>query len=143
VTDQLLARQTQLHALEARFALRITSVLTDRGVDHDIGQRLRVAREQAVGLARQSRAASAAPALQVLGAGRGSAVLGSTPWWTRLASGIPLLVLALGLLMIDRLDNLEQIQAAAEIDAVLLADELPIGAYSDPGFGEFLRQPTP
>lgn len=143
MTDPQLARQTQLHALEARFALRVASALTDRDVDHDIAQRLRVAREQAVGRARHARSAQAASASHVVAASRGSAILGGTPWWARLASGIPLVVLALGLLMIDRFDSQEQIQAAAEIDAVLLADELPLRAYSDPGFGEFLRQSTP
>lgn len=143
MTDLLLARQNQLNALEARFALRVTAALTDRGIDHDIEQRLRVAREQAVERARAARAGAAAPAVQVVAAGRGTLAFGGTPWWARLASGIPLVVLALGLLMIERFDNQEQIQAAAEIDAVLLADELPIRAYSDPGFGEFLRQPSP
>jgi hypothetical protein len=54
-----------------------------------------------------------------------------------------MLVLALGVLMIGRLDTHEQIRAAAEIDAVLLADELPPRAYADPGFSEYLRQPLP
>jgi hypothetical protein len=38
---------------------------------------------------------------------------------------------------------LQQIQAAAEVDAVLLADDLPPEAYADPGFGEFLKLPQP
>lgn len=135
------ARQTQLQALEARFALRVASALTERGIDHDIEQRLRVARDLALGHAHQVRAT--APSFHVMGIGRGGAVLGGTPWWARLASGIPLVVLALGLVLIERVNSQEQIQAAAEIDAVLLADELPPQAYSDPGFGEFLRQPGP
>jgi hypothetical protein len=52
-------------------------------------------------------------------------------------------VLTAGLVLIERLNNHEQIYAAAEIDAVLLADELPPSAYSDPGFGEFLKLPVP
>ena len=30
---------------------------------------------------------------------------------------------------------------AAEIDALLLSDDLPPGAYADPGFVEFLKKP--
>ena len=57
---------------------------------------------------------------------------------------LPLLVLVSGLLMIERWAVREQVLAAAEIDALLLSDDLPPAAYSDPGFGEFLRNsPTP
>jgi hypothetical protein len=35
----------------------------------------------------------------------------------------------------------EQVDAAAEIDAALLADDLPPAAYSDPGFLAFLKNP--
>lgn len=138
MTDLQLARQTQRQALEARFALRVTAALEAHPVGHDIEQRLRVARELAVARARHARLAVAEPVVAVQ---RGTAVLGATPWWARLASGLPLLLLAAGLLLIERLDHDEQIRAAADVDAVLLADELPPRAYSDPGFSEFLRQP--
>ena len=36
-----------------------------------------------------------------------------------------------------------EIRAAAEIDAALLADDLPPEAYGDPGFGAYLKQPEP
>jgi hypothetical protein len=139
VTDLQLTRQTRQQALEARFALRVTAALSERGVEHDIDQRLRVAREMALRRARHVAVAAA----QVQHVGRGSAALGGSPWWLRLASMAPLLVLALGLMLIERIDSQEQIEAAAEIDAILLADELPPRAYSDPGFGEYLRQPGP
>ena len=139
MTDLQLTRQTRQQALEARFALRVTAALSERGVEHDIDQRLRVAREMALRRARHVAVAAA----QVQHVGRGSAALGGSPWWLRLASMAPLLVLALGLMLIERIDSQEQIEAAAEIDAILLADELPPRAYSDPGFGEYLRQPGP
>jgi Protein of unknown function (DUF3619) len=141
VTDLLLARQNNLQALEARFALRVASALSERDVGHDIEERLRIAREAAVVRARQVRSASVATA--VLHNRGGSATLGGSPWWLRLASLTPLVVLALGLMLIDRIDRQEQIHAAAEIDAILLADELPPRAYSDPGFAEYLKQPGP
>jgi hypothetical protein len=70
--------------------------------------------------------------------------LGSTgprrsPWWLRLASALPLFALVAGLLLIQESNTRAQIRAAAEIDAALLADDLPPSAYSDPGFGEFLK----
>lgn len=133
-------RQTPHESLEARFALRVTSALSEKTLGHDIDQRLRVAREQALAMGRQSRAAAASVTQR---SGGSLLAMGGSPWWLRLASITPLVVLALGFLLIERIDSREQIQAAAEIDAVLLADELPPRAYSDPGFGEFLKQPHP
>ena len=51
--------------------------------------------------------------------------------------------MVLGLLLIQRQAEIEQVRAAAEVDAQLLADDLPPDAYSDPGFAEFLRRPAP
>ena len=55
----------QRDALEARFALRVRTRLDEgaQALPHDIGERLRVAREQAVEAARTARATSLAPAV--------------------------------------------------------------------------------
>ena len=65
------------------------------------------------------------------------------PWWQRAASFLPLVVLVMGLVAIDRWSVREQVLAAADIDAQLLSDNLPPAAYSDPGFAEFLRSTPP
>lgn len=134
--------------LEARFGLRVASALTAQGetTDHDISERLRVAREQALERARQTRRATApatASATQVVGiTASGAAVLGGQSlWWTRLASAVPLLTLVIGLVLIDQWHDRAQIDAAADVDSALLADDLPPAAYSDPGFVEFLNSP--
>ena len=129
-------------ALEARFGLRVSAALSEGGVSHDIDQRLRVARQQALARASAVRQSALSGAVSVNRAGR-SAVLGGSPWWLRVASLAPLAVLTLGLLLVERLDNSERVRAAAEIDAVLLADTLPPRAYTDPGFAEYLRQAPP
>ncbi|MBL8329871.1 MAG: DUF3619 family protein [Rubrivivax sp.] len=129
-------------ALEARFGLRVAGLLSERPLEHDIQERMRVVRELAVSRARLARQPAAAAYVTRVGSG-GAAVLGGTPWWLRLASLAPLMVLALGLVLVEHLDTEERIRAAADIDAVLLADELPPRAYTDPGFAEYLRQATP
>ena len=63
--------------------------------------------------------------------------------WQRLASVLPLMLLVLGLVTIQHLHEQAEIRAAAEIDAALLADDLPPEAYGDPGFGAYLKQPEP
>ena len=63
--------------------------------------------------------------------------------WLRLASVLPLMLLVLGLVLIQHLHDQAEIHAAAEVDAALLADDLPPEAYGDPGFVVFLKQPEP
>lgn len=136
-------------ALQSRLGVALASALNERAADlpHDLGERLRAGREQALSRARGKAAPAVvvASASVVVGitAGRAAVAGGPPSWWVRLASGLPLLVLLAGLLIIDRWNNDEQVHAAAEIDALLLADDLPPAAYTDPGFGEFLRSPRP
>jgi hypothetical protein len=137
------SRRVDLDALQARFALRVVSRLGEQSerLPRDLSERLRVAREQAVARARQVRLAkpATAPAFQV---SQGSIALGQSPsGWLRLASALPLMLLVLGLVLIQHLHNQAEIHAAAEVDAALLADDLPPEAYGDPGFVEFLKQP--
>ena len=133
-----------LSPLEARFGARVAGALTARSqaLPHDITERLRFAREKSLAVARLSRARAADGTVVAGVSSQGSAVLsGFLPWWQRAASVLPLLVLVAGLVMVDNWTSREQVLAAAEIDALLLSDALPPAAYSDPGFGEYLRNP--
>jgi hypothetical protein len=131
-----------VHALEARLAAQFAASLS-AGVDtlpHDVSERLRFAREQALARARESRVAVAAGGTITSVSAHGVALLsGFAPWWRRAASVLPLLVLVAGFLMIEQWSVREQVLAAADIDSRLLADDLPPDAYSDPGFAEYLR----
>ena len=136
-----------LSSLEARLGARFAGALTARSqsLPHDITERLRFAREKSLSIARKSRAQASSGTSVVGVSAHGSATLGGfLPWWQRAASVLPLLVLVAGLVMVDNWAVREQVLAAAEIDAQLLSDDLPPAAYSDPGFGEYLRNsPTP
>lgn len=135
-------------ALEARFALRVTAALTAQTdtLPQDITERLRVAREQAIHRARATRrevvsqaaASRAGMALTWPGTSGGD---GSSGWWVKLAALLPFVALVAGLMLIQDWHGSNQVTAAAEIDASLLADDLPPSAYSDPGFVEFLKSP--
>lgn len=128
-------------ALEARIGLRLAARLSE-GVDlmdADISERLRFAREKALERARAVRAAESRPAVAV--GASGAAVLGGGGWWVKLGSVLPLLALAAGLFLIQYMHSEAQIETAAEIDAELLADDLPPAAYNDAGFVEFLKSP--
>lgn len=127
--------------LEGRLAARLAGALrqqAESGLPASVEERLRFAREQALARARESRAVS------VQGGGGGAAVLGLLgSWWPRLGALLPALVLALGgLLLLDQHQR-EDVAVAAEIDAALLADDLPPQAYADPGFVAFLKLQQP
>jgi hypothetical protein len=136
----------ELEVLQARFALNIAARLSEgaQQAPRDIAERLRFAREQALQRARDARAPALAPATVASPNGAAGLTLAingprSTPWWLRLASVLPLCALVAGLLLIQESNTRAQIRAAAEIDTALLSDDLPPTAYSDPGFGEFLK----
>lgn len=137
-------------ALEARFGLRVAARLTEANQDlpHDITERLKVARQQALARVPAKVAVKQAATVQTLSVnGGGSATLhlggmgGSDPasWWMKLGGWLPLLVLLIGIVSIHEWIDREQITAAASIDTALLSDALPPAAYTDPGFDEFLR----
>jgi hypothetical protein len=133
-------------AIELRLAARLAGALTVRAqtLPHDVSERLRFAREQALARAREQQRVAASPSTVVGVSSNGLAILGGfAPWWQRAASLLPLVVLVAGLVAIDQWSTHEQVLAAAEIDSELLADDLPPDAYSDPGFAEFLRSPPP
>jgi hypothetical protein len=139
-------------ALEGRLAVRIASALAEQAerVPHDVAERLRVARDQAVDRARLARPAAraeraaAGSASLVVGRGATLSMAGApVPFWRRAAAVLPLAVLLGGLLAVDRFAEREQGLAAAEVDTLLLTGDLPPAAYADPGFAEFLRSPPP
>ncbi|PPE65868.1 DUF3619 family protein [Caldimonas caldifontis] len=137
-------QSAETEVLEARVGLLLAAHLSDAPLPPDITERLRFARAQAVARRRVTAAttnwvvsASGAAALGRGPAGQG----GERRWWAALGGLLPLLALLGGLLLIDHWETERQIQLAAEIDAMLLADDLPPAAYADPGFLEFLRTP--
>jgi hypothetical protein len=138
-------RSIDVDALQSRYALRVTAHLTEQSasVTHDVGERLRFARERALDVARTRRAAASSPVLQIGNASAGSLALSGGPrspssWWVGFAYLLPLFALVAGLVLIQNQRVRAQIVTAAEIDFELLVDELPPMAYSDPGFLEFM-----
>jgi len=115
--------------------------LNDRATDlpHDITERLRVARMQAIAQRKPEPIRMVVPQLATAG-GLG---LGHTDeglnLWSRLASALPLLVLLFGLATIHVFQNEHRTNEIAQLDAELLIDDLPPAAYTDPGFLVFLK----
>lgn len=144
-----------LEALQERFARRCAARLDAGELPHDITERLRAAREQALAA---RRAAAAAPASAVLHGGGGTAVLGGGSWrWLAPALLLALLAAASMLLTSQQAQPARNTPAPMPamsavgarsiapspvtlIDVALVTDPLPPSAYADPGFMHFLRQ---
>jgi len=134
---------TAADTLQARFGLRVAARLSEHAQDlsPDVSERLRFAREQALERARATRTAQATVRVGVTRGG--AAILGGpSRWWVTLGSVLPVIALAAGLMLIQRWQDNAQVSVAAEVDAALLSDDLPPGAYSDAGFAEFLKTPN-
>jgi Protein of unknown function (DUF3619) len=137
ITYQNAARE----AVEARFARSVAACLSEsaESVAPDVSERLRFAREKSLEIARRARAKE-----ETLGVTSSGAAIGGfsrSPWWLRFASVLPLVALVGGLVLIQDRQARSQISVAAQVDEALLGDDLPIDAYRDPGFTEFLKAP--
>lgn len=123
-----------------RFGRRVAQRLSAGSAElpYDISERLRAAREQAIA---RRKPEPAMPHL-VLGRNAGALALGGgegAGWFTRIASVLPIVALACGLVFIHSLQNERRASELAEVDAQLLTDDLPPAAYADPGFVQFLK----
>lgn len=128
-----------------RFGLRIAARLSSGNTElpHDISERLRVARQQAVTNRKRSQLASSTKAATAVYGSGGSASMGfddeGLDLWNRLASFLPLIALVVGLISIAVIQNDLRATELAEVDSALLVDDLPPAAYADAGFAQFLK----
>jgi len=132
----------QLTSLQDRFGRRVAARLSGGTAElpYDVSERLRAARMQAV--ATRKRVAGLRTAAVVSASG-GAATMTADEgftWWQRVASVLPIVILAAGLVVIHSIQNERRANEVAEVDAALLTDDLPPSAYADPGFIQFLQQ---
>ena len=133
--------QMTAESLENQLGRRIAARLDQAAgeVPHDISERLRIARAQALS---KRRVLKPQLATEISSMGNAAALqLGGDHFniWNRIASVFPLLALLIGLLVINVIQDERRAHEIAEVDAELLTDDLPPDAYTDPGFAQFLR----
>lgn len=120
---------------EMQFGNRVRQVLNRglAGVEGTTAERLRAARERA--LARQR--AEPSPALAWA-----DNVLGRVGGWVGVARRIllPLAMLVVAVAAMQYWQQAQRMDEIEEIDAQLLTDDLPIDAYLDRGFQNWLKQ---
>lgn len=131
---------TRIDRVGQALARHLNEHATD--LPHDISERLRAARMQALALRKREPVKVFAPQLATAGgADLGSAGEGLN-LWSRLASLFPLIVLLCGLASIHVFQNEHRTNELASLDTELLTDDLPPAAYTDPGFLVFLKTPA-
>ena len=128
---------TSSSAAEDQFGQRLAARLSagNQALPHDIGERLRVARSQAMAARKLPAQLRPAPAVAQSG---NTATLGGG-WWTRIGSVVPLIALVAGLVTISVMQDDDRVSELAEVDSALLTGDLPPAAYTDPGFAQFLK----
>ena len=130
--------------LQDRFGLKVAARLSagNANLSHDVSERLRVARQQAV----QQRKRVAVVTATVVHTAGDTAVMNfgdeGVSFWSRLASIFPLIALIAGLIAISVVQTEQRAVDTAEVDAAMLTDSLPPSAYADPGFVQFLKIKT-
>lgn len=106
---------------------------------HDITERLKAARMQALGkrkIVKAEVATSAYVSGGTLTLQGGSEKHGM---WNWIGSVLPLVALIAGLVLIDLAQDDLRANEIAEVDTELLSGDLPPTAYTDPGFAQYLR----
>jgi hypothetical protein len=132
-------RTARIARNQANFAYHIKAALNTsaRQVDGDIATKLKEARQRALGAQR----AETVHAPVLAGAGSGRFDMGNRPTWMRwMMNLVPLAVLLLGLGGIHTWHQLQRAEEFADIDAAVLADDVPLNVYTDKGFGQFLER---
>jgi len=132
-----------MNAKERDFAYKVRHALNDNldRLPDPVAGRLAAARRAA--LTRRKPESAPLPALSARrrpAAAGGFFSHGPAAWPGRIGLVFPAIVLALGLTGIYHQAKLQRLIDLAEIEALVLADELPLSAYADHGFNAFLAK---
>jgi hypothetical protein len=128
--------------LTDRIGLKLAARLDETSLPHDISERLRVARLQAVSQRKKELQLLTASSVSMSGS---AAVISGEfggdrfGWLQRLAGAVPLVALAVGLVFINVVGSEEGAAEVADVDMQLLTDDLPPAAHTDPGFAQYLK----
>lgn len=143
LSNHLLPDTAQLS--QDRFGLRIAGRLSFGSAElpHDISERLRVARQQAVTNRKRTQSVRSAQSPGAVYGSGSSATMSfddeGMNLWNRLGAFLPLIALVVGLITISVVQNDMRASELAEVDTALLVDDLPPAAYADVGFAQFLK----
>lgn len=107
----------------------------------DVAERLRFARERALSA---QKIAPLETAWSLAPQAGGTLALGGGKFdlFGKWGALLPLIALVVGMFAINQLQNDYRAREVADVDSALLTDDLPPAAYTDAGFGQFLKLQT-
>jgi hypothetical protein len=134
---------------EHEFAYKVRRALDEQitTLPESTVSRLSAARKLAIARKKpESVAYATAPEMRLAGghsssrSGSGNPFNDSISWLVRVGIALPLIVLVVGAFGIYQYEEERRIDELAELDAVVLSDELPLNAYLDHGFDNYLNK---
>jgi hypothetical protein len=131
-----------MNANELNFAYKVRHALNEN-LDHlpaSATERLAAARRLAVARKKKDSPLRVFAARRALAVQTGGFFHTSWSWVSRMGIALPIIVLIAGLIGIYQDEQQQRIADTAEIDAMVLADELPLSAYVDHGFNAYLAK---
>ncbi|MCE2679087.1 MAG: DUF3619 family protein [Burkholderiales bacterium] len=127
---------------EDRFGWQVRQWLNRSAMEvtPSVQNRLELARKQA--LMRQRKASKRINTVEpVMTSDRKSGLKGPfNGWFSGMGAAMPALAVAFGLFFLSDAQMNGEANRLAEIDSLVLGDELPISAYLDEGFSAYLKQ---
>ena len=127
---------------ELHFAYRVRHALNENLENLPASTTEKLASARKIALSRKKKGSPLRALLpQAVSAGEsGQLFRGPFSWLGRMGLAVPLVVLVAGLIGIYQFEQEQRIEELAEIDAAVLADELPLSAYVDDGFNAYLAK---
>ena len=132
-----------MNAKEINFAYRVRHALNENleQLPPATSNRLAAARQLALSRKKPDTARRAFVPRPVAASGEGDGFF-SRPfaWLSRMSVALPVIVVFVGLVGMYQAEKRQHISELADIDAMVLSDELPLNAYLDHGFNAYLAQ---
>jgi len=133
-----------MNAKEINFAYRVRHALNENldQLPAATGDRLAAARQLALSRKKPDTGRrTVVPQLSAAHGGDGGGFLGRPlSWLGRMSVALPVVIVFVGLVGMYQAEKRQHIVDLAEIDAMVLSDELPLNAYLDHGFNAYLAQ---
>ncbi len=131
-----------LNNTELNFAYKVRHALNERLEELPLASTERLAAARKVALTRKKKNS---PLLvftrqNILAGGVESFFNQPASWFNRMGVIVPLLALIVSLISVYQFEQQQRINETADIDALVLSDELPLSAYLDHGFNAYLTK---
>ena len=127
---------------DLNFAYRVRHALNENLDNLPTNTTTRLASARTMAMSRKKKdAPMRAVAVRHAAAGHGGSFFNEPlSWLGRMGLAVPVIALVLGLAGLYQMEVQRRITDTADMDAAVLADELPLTAYLDHGFNAFLAK---